>query len=194
MKKTYINLCCIAFLLGMVLILLGCQSKEEKIAEVFNLFDKEKYAEGIALYQEIEDVQDTMLLNRMAILYADGKGVEQDSVKALEFFEKSANLGNPQSMVEMGFAYDNGHGMKKDTKKAYNWYKKAAEKDWPEGMYRLGICYLEGFGVNKDPDKGIELLKSAGFTIESVLKSEVLINGEYKDIYRLCIFNPDKSK
>lgn len=43
-------------------------------------------------------------------------------------------------------------------------------------------------------NEGIELLKSAGFTLESVLKSEVLINGEYKDIYRLCIFNPDKSK
>ncbi len=38
---------------------------------------------------------------------------------------------------------------------------------------------------------GIETLKSAGFTLESVLKSEVLIDGEYKDIYRMSIFNPN---
>ena len=40
-------------------------------------------------------------------------------------------------------------------------------------------------------NEGIEMLKSAGFSIESVLKSEVLIDGEYHDIYRMSIFNPD---
>lgn len=41
-------------------------------------------------------------------------------------------------------------------------------------------------------NEGIEMLKSAGFTLESVLKSEVMIDGEYKDIYRMSIFNPNK--
>lgn len=40
-------------------------------------------------------------------------------------------------------------------------------------------------------NEGIEMLKAAGFTIESVLKSEVLIDGKYQDIYRMSIFNPD---
>jgi RimJ/RimL family protein N-acetyltransferase len=43
-------------------------------------------------------------------------------------------------------------------------------------------------------NEGIEMLKSAGFTLEAVLKSEVIINGEYKDIYRLSIFNPQENK
>ncbi len=38
---------------------------------------------------------------------------------------------------------------------------------------------------------GIEMLKMAGFTLESVLKSEVLIDGKYQDIYRMSIFNPE---
>lgn len=42
-------------------------------------------------------------------------------------------------------------------------------------------------------NEGIEMLKSAGFTLESVLKSEVMIDGEYKDIYRMSIFNPNNS-
>lgn len=41
-------------------------------------------------------------------------------------------------------------------------------------------------------NEGIELLKQAGFTLESVLKSEVMIDGEYHDIYRMCNFNPKK--
>lgn len=43
-------------------------------------------------------------------------------------------------------------------------------------------------------NEGVELLKQADFTLESVLKSEVLINGEYHDIYRMSIFNPRNNK
>jgi len=42
--------------------------------------------------------------------------------------------------------------------------------------------------------EGIEMLKSVGFTLEAVLKSEVMINGKYSDIYRLSIFNPQEQK
>lgn len=41
-------------------------------------------------------------------------------------------------------------------------------------------------------NEGIEMLKQAGFSLESVLKEEVMIDGEYHDIYRLSIFNPEK--
>lgn len=112
------SVCSIAALLGMILTFASCKSKEEKIAEAIELLNQEKYAEGLALYQEIEDVQDTTLLNKLAKLYADGKGFEQDSAKALQFSEKSANNGNPQAMVEVGYAsqYAQG-GYKKDEKK-----------------------------------------------------------------------------
>lgn len=40
-------------------------------------------------------------------------------------------------------------------------------------------------------NEGIEILKAAGFSLESVLKEEVFMDGKYQDIYRLSIFNPD---
>lgn len=43
-------------------------------------------------------------------------------------------------------------------------------------------------------NEGIEMLKSAGLTLESVLKSEVMIDGKYHDIYRMSIFNPQEEK
>ena len=51
---------------------------------------------------------------------ADGKGVEQESAKALSLFEKSANLGDPYAMVDLALAYyyANG-GFKKDMKKVF---------------------------------------------------------------------------
>lgn len=40
-------------------------------------------------------------------------------------------------------------------------------------------------------NEGIEMLKQAGFSLESVLKEEVFMDGKYQDIYRLSIFNPE---
>lgn len=40
-------------------------------------------------------------------------------------------------------------------------------------------------------NEGIEMLKAAGFSLESVLKEEVFMDGKYQDIYRLSIFNPE---
>ena len=139
MKKTIMSVCSVAALLGMVLTFASCTSKEEKIAQAIELIKQEKVAEAVAIYQELEDVQDTTLLNRLGDVYAKGKGIEQDSVKALTFFEKSANFGNPYAMVELGLAYDCAKGgYKKDDKEAFKWYKKAAELNWPNSMYYLG--------------------------------------------------------
>lgn len=43
-----------------------------------------------------------------------------------------------------------------------------------------------------DINESIELLKSAGFTLESVLKSEAMCSNGFTDIYRLSIFNPNE--
>ena len=106
MKKTLINICGIAALSGIILTFGSCKSKEEKIAEAIELIKQEKVAEALAIYEQLEEVQDTILLNRLGEVYAKGKGVEQDSAKALDFFEKSANLGNPNAQHIMGLAYE----------------------------------------------------------------------------------------
>lgn len=41
-------------------------------------------------------------------------------------------------------------------------------------------------------NESMELLKSAGFTIESIQKSEAFVNNAFVDVVRLCIFNPNK--
>ncbi len=54
------------------------------------------------------------------------------------------------------------------------------------------------FGMHKvysyvihNVNEGMEVLKSAGFTIEAVLKAEAVIDGKYTDVYRLCIYNKE---
>lgn len=53
------------------------------------------------------------------------------------------------------------------------------------------------FGMHKvysyvihNVNEGMEVLKGAGFTIESVFKSEAWDGEKYIDVYRMCIYNP----
>lgn len=76
--------------------------------------------------------------------------------------------------------------------------------EWDNEGKRLAIEMLlskafNEYGIHKvysyviyNVNESVELLKSAGFTIESIQKSEAVVNNEYVDIIRLCIFNPNK--
>ena len=42
-------------------------------------------------------------------------------------------------------------------------------------------------------NEGIEILKKAGFQLEAVLKSEVLVDGVFRDVYRMSVFNVEET-
>lgn len=64
----------------------------------------------------------------MADLYAYGHGVEQDYVKAFEWYIKSANQGYNIAQCKIGELYDGGYGVKQDYEKAFEWHIQSAEK------------------------------------------------------------------
>uniref|UniRef100_A0A914P835 Beta-lactamase n=1 Tax=Panagrolaimus davidi TaxID=227884 RepID=A0A914P835_9BILA len=58
--------------------------------------------------------------------YRDGFVVPQDFKKAAEFYEKAANLGNPEGMFNLGLLYKEGKGVKRDYGESMKWFLKAA--------------------------------------------------------------------
>ena len=57
------------------------------------------------------------------------------------------------------------------------------------------------FGMHKvysyaiyNVNEGMKVLKNSGFEEEAVLKSEAIVDGQYTDVYRLCIYNPNVYK
>ncbi len=53
-------------------------------------------------------------------------GVEQDYKKALEWYEKAADLGNTSGMNQIGYLYYYGSGVEQSNEKALEWFDKAA--------------------------------------------------------------------
>ena len=65
-------------------------------------------------------------------------GHPQDYTKALELFQRAAELGYPMAYGNIGVIYDNGEGVKVDEKKAKHYYEVAAMGGNVMARYNLG--------------------------------------------------------
>ena len=81
---------------------------------------------------------------QLGVKYNKGINVEQDLEKALEYYEKAANLNHTQAQYTLGTMYAKGYYVHKDIEKAFYWYEKAANQNHPESQYRLaGLYYMQ---------------------------------------------------
>ena len=91
-----------------------------------------------------------------------GTGVVADKSKAVGWFKKAAQGGNPEGMAKLGYSYVTGIGISKNQKAGLKWLKKSIRFNNSEGMYQLALMYLQGIEVRQNAKKGIGwLVKSA---------------------------------
>ena len=97
----------------------------------------------------------------IGIMYAMGLGVEQDDVRAFEWYLRSSMKGHPGAQSGVGWYYETGRGMPApDLVRAYTWYVLSA--------------------IGGDPDAAIsqeEVIKK--MTPEEIKQAHVLID-DYK--------------
>jgi len=111
-------------------------------------------------------------------MYQNGRGVKADRDKAVEWYTKAAEQGNPEavsrlelmksnearfsttevsasrgeldSQFDLGNMYEKGIGTGIDYKQARHWYEKAAAAGHAKASYSLGLMYHEGSGIKKN--------------------------------------------
>lgn len=87
----------------------------------------------------------------------DGGKVEQDHVKALEWFRRGAEKGYSEAQRKVGCFYELGQGgLEQDSAQAAEWFRKAAKKGNTIAMLNLGALYEEGRGVPQDYAKALQ--------------------------------------
>jgi len=92
------------------------------------------------------------------------ENIEKDISTAMQYFEQSAEQGNPISQANLGYCYQYGEGVSQiDLPRAFRYYQKSADQGFAIGQTNLGTCYRDGQGVEADERRAIELYKiSAG--------------------------------
>lgn len=76
--------------------------------------------------------------NNLGWMFLKGKGVAQDTEKALALFRNAAERGNSIAMVNLGNYYE--FAEKQDDKHAVYWYRKAADSGDEKGCSITPIC------------------------------------------------------
>ncbi|MCL2697018.1 MAG: sel1 repeat family protein [Oscillospiraceae bacterium] len=99
----------------------------------------------------------------LATYYDLGEGIEQDSKKALEWYEKAADQNHANAQGAIGSMYLHGREgvIAKDESKAFEWFKKAAEQGSATSQFFLGMCYYAGTGIKADQKQAIKWFKIA---------------------------------
>jgi TPR repeat protein len=77
----------------------------------------------------------------MAAMYRDGLGVPADLAKALGWYRKAADHGNPEAQFQLGLMSIRGQGVKADPAQGLGWIRKAAEQGYTPAQNRLGNAY-----------------------------------------------------
>lgn len=108
---------------------------------------------------------------RIGKLNSFGYGVEQDYLKAAEWYEKAVALDNPFAAYSLGSLYLRGQGVDEDAEKAYELFVMAAdheEKPNAYAAYELGRMCAEGNGTDKNEKTSDRWYKKAYRGFESI--------------------------
>ncbi|MFD1704246.1 tetratricopeptide repeat protein [Methylopila henanensis] len=76
-------------------------------------------------------------------LYAKGQGVRRDMPQAMAWYERAADLGDPQAMLALGLIHVNGDGVPKNVARAIEEFERAGELGQPAALYNLGLLRLQ---------------------------------------------------
>lgn len=135
--------------------------KDEKITELYSnsaynlsqiFFYKEEYYETIKILEKLIKLNPNYndAYTDLAWMYSEGKGVNQNSNKALEILlsgteiDKSGLINN-----NLGLMYESGQGVEQDYEKAKEFYLKSTKQNNTiTGYLNLGYLYQEGLGVD----------------------------------------------
>ena len=81
--------------------------------------------------------------------------------QAAQYYEKAAELGNPEAQTIMGLYYTWGKGVEQNYEAAFQWSKKAAEQGIPIAQNNLGELYCSGYGTELNYEEGFKWYQKA---------------------------------
>ncbi|KAK3817144.1 MAG: hypothetical protein JOS17DRAFT_758409, partial [Linnemannia elongata] len=89
--------------------------------------------------------------------YKDGREVQQDYHKAMNWYLKAAEQGHCRAQFNIGLLYEEGHyGVPQNRTKAFEWFLKVAVEGFLDAQVKVLQAYTDGSGVSRDNIKAME--------------------------------------
>lgn len=106
----------------------GTQSREyQQVSAAHSFIGGRRYDAALALLQPLSAGNFAPAQTLLGSMYAVGRGVEQDAVKAAQLYETAALGGDPYAMYLFGYALDTGTGVPQNRELAMMWMQRASD-------------------------------------------------------------------
>lgn len=87
---------------------------------------------------------------KIGLFYYFGlRGLRRDRARALFWFSRAAEKGEPQSMELLGEIYARGAGVERNYTEALEWLRLAAKQQLYSAYNGMGYLYVKGYGVEQ---------------------------------------------
>lgn len=107
------------------------------------------------------DMEDPRALFALGVLHEFGLIFPQDNTQAFNYYQKSAQFGEPWGMHYLAALYFTGKGVEENLSEGFQWTLKAAEAGLSGAYLNVGIGYLFGLGVEPNRTEALRWLKCA---------------------------------
>lgn len=110
-------------------------------------YNNEDYESAFALYTQLANEENADAMTSLGYMYQNAHGCQRDDLKAVELYEKAAELKQPYALYNLAILYMNGlGGVAHDLFKAHELFMEAAIKEVPQAMYEVALMLERGLG------------------------------------------------
>ena len=139
------------------------------------------------------DIAKANSMNNLGSMFLQGEGVKKDIDKAIEYFQRSAELGNDTAMLNLGLLYFNGNDVENNYRLAFEYFCNAAAKFNGKSLNILGYYYEVGLLGNQDISKAIECYRKsyendfvkAAYNYARFFENGIGVPTNYEEAFRL---------
>jgi SEL1 protein len=107
-----------------------------------------------------EPRQEQDLIRLSETMDSSNERTKEDDI--VQFYQYSADIGDPAAQVTMGTLYLQGaYGVPRDYHHAFDYFQQAANRGDVAGISNLGFMYAQGLGTDQDNETAIKLYREA---------------------------------
>ncbi len=133
-------------------------STTEQLHHLLSEFKKEQ----LAAIEEAANSGDAEACFKLGALYANGRGVKQDSAQARKWLKKAVTQENNAARTLLGWLYLNDESLRQSDTDAIELFLQAAEAGDSDAQCSLGDIYLVGAaGIEPNPRAMLQWYNSA---------------------------------
>ena len=121
------------------------------LPEAIRAYETGQYEQALEEFTYLSDEQDPTALYYMGQMYMNGQGVEKDTTKATEYFQKADALGNQKATVALAKLVYYDDTIENNREIGLEYLKKSAYNGSADALFELGNIYATGEGgMEKD--------------------------------------------